>query len=479
MQWLIRSQQDCKKIIDDYSRNHPIQFRLTIYFSLLLIFLGLWIISNMVFSPVVTNINAARYLLSALVQSQAAIITIIITVSFVLIQLTSSTYTPKIIEIYIKRPSIWIVLAFYLISISYGFYVLKILPGDAGSLSLQDEWLVSLAFWLGLFTVFSLVPYLVDIIYLLKPRTIFDHLTHEISLDNISADTDNPMQSIFDVILVSIKRYDVMTTRSALDAVYEKVIEICDSLDISWDESGNTGKIRAITHDYARHLLRCGNLAVEIRDTELTTEVSSNLDKFGIYIVTRKIDAPTEYLSEEPVLVINALTDLANACAAAGMDQATASICDSIGAIIDKAFERDDERLPGIGALRLKRIGINAARYDDRLALTGIIHTLTYFSSTSMEKKYHSGGQPALLALLDVGVAASEYHLKRYMNDAADAFRRLAAIQGTGITLQMLRIVQDEYPDNPHFAAFLRRYDPTLTLPITIEDVMRANTGEL
>lgn len=74
-----------------------------------------------------TGIDNARYLLSAMAQSQAAIIAVVMTVSLVAVQLGASAYSPRIANIFKSNPDLWILLSLYGTSISYDFIVLKIL----------------------------------------------------------------------------------------------------------------------------------------------------------------------------------------------------------------------------------------------------------------------------------------------------------------------------------------------------------------
>ena len=63
-----------------------------------------------------TDVDSARYMLSALIQSEAAIIAIVITLTLVAVQHTSSTYSTRVIDIFKTRnPDFWI-LFLYLFS---------------------------------------------------------------------------------------------------------------------------------------------------------------------------------------------------------------------------------------------------------------------------------------------------------------------------------------------------------------------------
>ena len=362
----------------------------------------------------------------------------------------------------------------FLISISYDLYILKIIQGDTSTISLKEEYLVSFAFWLGLYTFFCLIPYLIDVIHLLNPKTIIEYLVHEIRKDNITNDIDNPFQPIFDLIQVSINRYDLMTARSGLDEVYKKVIKICESLNIQYDESGGTGEINDITIIYVKHLLRCGSLAIRIGDVELATEVSSNIDKFGIYLADKRLDDSPPHLVEEPKLVVAALTDFALESINAGLDQVTDSILASISAIMVHGFDNDNKNLFIQGILVFEKIGKNAAKHEKRDILQGIITYIAKLGFESKMSEFNDGTSQALVGLLSLGVIASEYNLRDCHILAANEFRRLAAILDILIVLPLLMHSQDDFKDNPHFISFIKTFDPSLNIPITIEDLEKA-----
>ena len=149
---------------------------------LLVIFVGAILFAN--FNLFHTDANSARYMLSALVQSQAAIVAIVITLTLIAVQLTASAYSPRVIDIFKKNPDMWLLLGCYCVSIFYGFIVLKLVEGVGGEAVSQSaiwsfgrfcisfEFCVSLAYWLGAFTFVALFPYMLNIISLLKSEHI-------------------------------------------------------------------------------------------------------------------------------------------------------------------------------------------------------------------------------------------------------------------------------------------------------------------
>jgi len=74
-----------------------------------------------------TDVDSARYMLSALVQSEAAIVALVVTLSLVAVQLAASSYSARVIEVFRRTPDLWILMGIYGIAIFYGLGVLKMI----------------------------------------------------------------------------------------------------------------------------------------------------------------------------------------------------------------------------------------------------------------------------------------------------------------------------------------------------------------
>ena len=72
-----------------------------------------------------TDMDTARYLLSALVQSEAAILAIVVTLSLVAVQLTASSYSPRVIDIFRHSLGLWVLTLAYIFTMLYTLCVLK------------------------------------------------------------------------------------------------------------------------------------------------------------------------------------------------------------------------------------------------------------------------------------------------------------------------------------------------------------------
>jgi hypothetical protein len=253
--------------------------RLIVYSSCLAVVFLLCFILFRNFNLFHTDADSARYMLSALVQSQAAIVAIVITLTLIAVQLTASAYSPRVIDIFKRNPDMWLLLGCYGVSIFYGFIVLKLVEGvegeavsqsaiwSLGFVSISFEFCVSLAYWLGAFTFVALFPYMRNIIGLLKSETIIKRLAIEITRDKILNSKEDPIQPIVDIIHGSTMKYDLETTRVGLKGVTNGAIEGINSDDKRHQEA---------SEDFCHHLRRVGYLAARIGDGE--TAVKKGLE---------------------------------------------------------------------------------------------------------------------------------------------------------------------------------------------------------
>jgi len=79
------------------------------------------------------QIDSVKFFLSSLIQSEATVIAIVITLSLVVIQLTASTYSTRVIDIFKESPIIWIIVGIYVTAIAYGLTLLKFMDAIAAT----------------------------------------------------------------------------------------------------------------------------------------------------------------------------------------------------------------------------------------------------------------------------------------------------------------------------------------------------------
>lgn len=87
--------------------------RLALYFSLGAVVIAITHVVFSYFGFLHTDIDSARYMLSALIQSEAAIVALVVTLSLVAVQLAASSYSARVIEVFRRTPDLWILMGIY------------------------------------------------------------------------------------------------------------------------------------------------------------------------------------------------------------------------------------------------------------------------------------------------------------------------------------------------------------------------------
>jgi len=260
--------------------------------------LSLFIIFKYYYSyPFQIDDESAMYFLSALVQSQAAILAIVITLTLIAVQLASSHYSPRVIDVFKRDPAIWWFLCYYGISIFFGLYILIMMQviqngnivTPIGLLN-RYSFHISLEYWIyavyliaiGNFVV--LFWYMRTVFDLLKPSNIIKKLSDNISKEKISKHIksleehekdrtkpmeEDPVQPIVDIIRSSLIKHDFATTSSGINTITNRAIEVMNP-----DE-------HKISKHFCDHFERIGKLAVNKGDEESVIEVIKNLEAFG------------------------------------------------------------------------------------------------------------------------------------------------------------------------------------------------------
>ena len=249
-----------------------------------------------------TTADSARYMLSALIQVEAAIMAIVITLSLVAMQLAASAYSMSYIEDFRKTPDLWILIGVYGIAIFYGLVVLKLIEGVCivvDSMSNLEVY-ISCAYYFGIFAFVALIHYTYNILNLLKPYTIISILGERIIKENIlsvigeegrkTGDGD-PVQPIVDIVGSAMMRYDYTTIRDGLRAIGDRANNIFKN-DTFKDEEES---VKIAKHVF-KHLTDVGEIAAKrYNDEKSTVEVIDNLYKNGETLVKRKCISATTH----------------------------------------------------------------------------------------------------------------------------------------------------------------------------------------
>ena len=267
------------------------------WFLFIIFILTLFIIFKYTYSyPFQIDDESAMYFLSALVQSQAAILAIVITLTLIAVQIASSHYSPRVIDIFKKDFAIWWFLCYYGFSIFFGLCILMMMQVIQNEnpdilavsncysyhISLED-WICA-AYWIAISTFVVLFWYMRKVLDLLKPSNIIKKLSDNITKEKISKHIksmeehkkdrtkpkeEDPVQPIVDIIRSSLIKHDFATTSSGINKITNRAIEIMNPNE------------HKISKHFCDHFERIGKLAVNRGDEESVIEVIKNLEAFG------------------------------------------------------------------------------------------------------------------------------------------------------------------------------------------------------
>lgn len=173
-----------------------------------------------------TTPDSARYMFSTLVQSEAAILAIVISLTLVCVQQTSSSYSTRIVNIFKrKNPDLWIILVVYLGTMAYTLLVLKQIGVDGFNYAHHS---IAVLIY-GVFSFVCLIPYMLNTLDLLNPATIMKLLSENITTDALLSSIDEKKvikpkysEDVDYIIMMEIREeYDFYETGDKF-IIYEK-----------------------------------------------------------------------------------------------------------------------------------------------------------------------------------------------------------------------------------------------------------------
>ncbi len=279
--------EKCNNLADFFDKPAWINrtlFYASIFTSIVLAFIIVFVIFNLIFPNFTfpnNNINYdnERYLLSALVQSLAATIALVITLSLVAVQLAAQSYSARVIDVYKQNPDMWILLCIYITTIFYGLGLIKVV--ELGVSGINMEGAIFVAYFMGFFAFVCLVPYMLKTLDLLKPSTVIKLLAAEITKENIleflnseEIDEKDPIQPIADMINASLEKNDYETVRNGLKAIKISTVLVLENAHFKED--------RVLAPHIPLHISKLAIVAINRKNEDSATFAIENLGEIGI-----------------------------------------------------------------------------------------------------------------------------------------------------------------------------------------------------
>ncbi|ABE52614.1 Hypothetical protein Mbur_1722 [Methanococcoides burtonii DSM 6242] len=351
------------------------------------------------------NPDNARYMLSALIQSLAAVVAIVITLSLVAIQLSAQSYSSRVIDVYRKTPDIWILISIYTTTIFFGLGTIKII----GTNTLPINGLFSLesfifgTYFLGFFCFICLIPYIWNTLALLNPSVIVQLLAEDITEDKISKTEDekrttlnenDPVLPIIDIIISSIMKYDHTTVRSGANAIATRANEIL-----------NKKNEENISYHICEHLERVSMLALAKKEEEYCFILLGSLREIGRNAAENKFEEATKY-------AVMALGQIGGKTAENEWEGVTGSVIIGLGAIGEKTVDNELQGATGSVIITLNEIGKKAAENKFKYPTKYAVMALGQIGEKAAENGWEKATESVIIALGKTGEKAAENKLE-------------------------------------------------------------------
>lgn len=225
-----------------------------------------------------TNTDDVHYMLSALVQCEAAVIAIFLTLGFVGLQL-AGVYSPAIARVFRTSPGFKTLVFLYALAIFFGLCLLGILEQDL-------EVYIRISFSFGIFCLVVLLLYAFSIIEMTEPYRFIEKQSQKINKRNLLKKED-PVQSIFDIIRALIRKHDEKTAIDGLNRIRDKIIYMFKN------EKFQQGEEIEISKRIYSNLKEVGLLALDLGNENVVYEILDSIVKTSKTAVEKNLDTIT------------------------------------------------------------------------------------------------------------------------------------------------------------------------------------------
>lgn len=414
------------------------------------------VISSMVlylFSPafLYKSVESTRFVLSSLVESEATVIAIVITLTLVVLQLTASSYSTRVIDIFEDSPSIWMIVGIYIIAIGYGLTILNAIDAIYSSGILNFEISVWIAYFLGIFAFGALIPYLLGSLEIMKSSTVIDRFAEKITSENIlsgvqesekivSSDSNvvnysyiysdimrpvidtesDPVQPVIDIIHSSMMKYDYGTMRYGLDVLEKYMIHMLEKEKFGREE-------QIVVKHIFNHLEKVGKLAASRDDEDSIMEVIITIYMIGKTAMEHKLESAAGE-------AVNSIKNIGRLAIDRKIPDIRISVTDLMGEIGRGAAQNKLDFATSVTVNSLGIIGKTAAKHaqhglEETVWMGGTIYGI---GKLAVHQKLDQSVSSAVNSLGDVGRYAARNDLPKttirvvnYLSDLG-----IAALEG-------------------------------------------------
>ncbi len=280
------------------------------------------ILSLIYFGIVPINSKNPNNIIGLLIQTEAAVIAVIVSLTLVAIQLAAQTYSARVIGIIRGNKLFLSVISSYIFTIIYGIALVIVIDNSNNSLIIP--YLILIEYYISIWLFIALVPLFISILNSLKPSRMIDMLIGGINnkklknafvkkekaskkredkknkLDsemeflnykqimkikpNIRAD-EEPIQPVIDIIQSSIIKNDFETITHGLKKLDYETIKVVNHLQNNEDKE-------IILNLMLTYLTRLGIQAIERENEDVIIEIVELMNKFTRIAIIKSLTDP-------------------------------------------------------------------------------------------------------------------------------------------------------------------------------------------
>lgn len=352
------------------------------------------------FGIVIKDSESARYIVSTLIQSEAAIIAIVISLSLVAVQLAASAYSTRLMDIFKEASSLWILIGAYIFAISYGLVILGLID-DLNISKLENHILVT--YFLGIFAFGALIPYIVDVLDLMKPSTVIDKLAEKITIKSLIEaieggrvkEKDDPVQPIIDIMHASLMKYDYGTLREGLNAIKDRIIYIFENNNFERDEEV------PVMFNVLHRIKKVGIIATNGVDEDSIIEVIVCFQKMGEAAAKHKYEYSAQNASDS-------INEIGEIVIEKNLKDAIILTTWSLYVIGLAGTEENLDSVARSVIGHLENIGIRALNNRFEVRVAEVLDNIKQLGKIAAENNIESITEIALTAIIDIGIRANE-----------------------------------------------------------------------
>ena len=357
--------------------------------------------------PLCSSASSAKYLLSALAQSQAAVIAIVVTLTLVAVQLSAQAYSPRVITIFQKSADFWILLFAYVFSIVLDVILLETIPDNIKGLEMK----VRSATFLAIFAFLALFPYMWNTINLLQPRTIINRLAEKIEKDSVlkfiehSSHQEDPLQPIADIVRATVMKYDFDTARNGIADIKDRCLAIVSEYSTEYgskeEKEKNKKETKKIVAHFSNHLEEIAKLAIGRSNEEVAIDAVNTLEEIGMISIEKRLVGKVAISVE-------------------AFDGRTKQPIEDFTLTVSEVHE----------PLPFKEIPPKSSKNRLEGTIEGMANILQEIGTLCIEKELKNATKSVILSLAKLGTAsAAEKELEVSMRHIAKSLAKLIAIE--------------------------------------------------